>query len=201
MTDQNTLITEFKTVEGHPIVRDGEYETRDGSKIKVFGFNESKLICGLFSKSFTPDVLNGSTIINADGYCRGKGEQFDREFMYDLMRPWVEEPEAVDKEDGWIQWEGEPQPVGDEVQVEVEFRDRPQQQGEAQTFLWYHNDHIASDIIAYRVIVEEKKPEKQTLLDYVYVDLKNRPDDFKYCANVYGELIQIISNWAKENLK
>ena len=46
---------------------------------------------------------------------------------------------------------------------------------------------------------EKKEPLKQTLLEYVYGDLNNKSEEFKYQARAYGSLIQLISEYLEQS--
>jgi len=140
-------MTEYKTVEGHPIVRDGEYETRSGEKATVLGF---------VPRIEVPIV---GFIKDDCGFCRMSwdlgGLQADRPLGFDLMRPWKDKPDA----DGWIKWEGGESPVDDDVMVEVRFRNGEKNRSStANTWFWPYRGH-SGDIIAYRIA---KEPEKKT---------------------------------------
>jgi len=80
----------------------------------------------------------------------------------------LDKPEAVDKEDGWIKWEGGEQPIKDGVIVQIhrKYENSPDTDYSASAKdLWWGVADNDSMIVAYR-IVEEKKPEKQTLLEF-----------------------------------
>lgn len=70
-------MAEYKTVEGHPIVRDGEYETRDGSKARILGFEEN------FRNHPVIGLVNQADVTK----WRRTGGNCNYE-QYDLMRPW-----------------------------------------------------------------------------------------------------------------
>ncbi len=76
----------YFTTEGHPIVRDGEYETRDGEKVTVLGFTPKGQIVGYIhdEESFCFDEYswksNGSNFTSKDS---------------DLMRPWKEKTGSI----------------------------------------------------------------------------------------------------------
>ncbi len=83
---------EYTTVEGHEIVRDGEYETRDGSKAIVLGFREGSVfpVVGYIVKW-------GIITWRQYGMTGELGELYS-----DLMRPYVEDGtlyEYVEDED------------------------------------------------------------------------------------------------------
>lgn len=49
------------------------------------------------------------------------------------------------------------------------------------------------------IFAEEKKElQKQTLMEYVYGDLSNKSEGFKYQARVHGSLIQLISEYLEQ---
>jgi len=87
-------MTEYKTVEGHPIVRDGVYETRRGDKAVVVGFHpdRSSVLGYVKGKSDHRWSASGeSSVPGADPYYHSHA----------LMRPWKEEPsedEALDRD-------------------------------------------------------------------------------------------------------
>lgn len=60
-------------------------------------------------------------------------------------------PKEPPADDGWIEWSGGEQPVGDNVEVEVQFRDGSNLQEKAGYFSWEHHKE-SFDIVAYRVI-------------------------------------------------
>ena len=146
--DQDKLI-KYTTVEGHPIVRDGEYETRCGEKIVVLGFAK---------KTYRPVVgyearWDGALTWRADGlatHCFEKSQEQGR----DIMRPWIaslDKPEAVDKEDGCKHENTITRPhlFNKELQ-------------------WFKCTLCGEE---WSEIVEEKKPEKQTLPSNAVIDL------------------------------
>lgn len=75
--------------------------------------------------------------------------------------------ESVGKEGGWIKWEGGERPIPDFVECEVRLRNGDVQH---ECNRWNHYNegeaYYRADVVAYRVIVEEKKPEKQTLEEF-----------------------------------
>ena len=81
---------EYKTEEGHEIVRDGEYETRSKDKATILGF--------------APDIKNCviGFVVDEDGVMtqswNKKGLLNDEVYFgYDIMRPWVEGPKKEEK--------------------------------------------------------------------------------------------------------
>lgn len=65
----------------------------------------------------------------------------------------------------WIEWQGDGWPPGsNDTLVEVQFRTGHTATGQWRDFLWQHSKsiiqaHTDSDIIAYRIISEEAKPD------------------------------------------
>jgi len=69
----------YATIEGHPIVRDGEYETRGGARATVIGFTPD-IICGFISYPITSPLCTWGF----DGLRRDVR-------VHDLMRPWPDQ--------------------------------------------------------------------------------------------------------------
>lgn len=68
-----------------------------------------------------------------------------------------EAPVSTADDDGWIEWHGGERPVTRNMNVEVKLRDfAAWRRGMANTWRWRHWGD-ASDIVAYRVIEEEKE--------------------------------------------
>jgi len=77
---------EYKTVEGHPIVRDGEYETREGSIARCWpAANPIGFLLGYIKQDGSGLALDGTW--SKDGLCC-------RDKVYDLMRPWNKKEDA-----------------------------------------------------------------------------------------------------------
>lgn len=58
-------------------------------------------------------------------------------------------------EDGWIEWAGGKQPIGDDVLIEVKLRDGTIYNDTGSELAWSHDRHrkyADTDIIAYRVV-------------------------------------------------
>ena len=191
------------TVEGHPIVRDGEYETRGGRKAIILGFVLQKGHSGVVGY-----VADGDWN-PVDRWC-AEVQGFSGHIACDndLMRPWKDKPsrtikpppatgkvsikavrEAVkaikDKPDaeGWIKWEGGEQPLYSCDFVEVKLQDGRTLKSRTNCFYW-------ADVIAYRIVEEPKKPKKQTLLEFFY-------EGQETCGVVERNLISKISEWAE----
>ena len=86
----------YTTVEGHSIERDGEYETRQGERVRVMGFAEAEGFPIIIL--FVPDQTGFSEYTDvscSDGYCLPEDMELDegrtRDHPNDLMRPWIEE--------------------------------------------------------------------------------------------------------------
>lgn len=142
----------YTTVEGHEIVRDGEYETKRGAKAVILGFHSG---CDQSMIGYIEGWKCVAHWYESGRYHFSLGNDFD------LMRPW--KALAVDEEDGWIKWEGGKQPVEGAVLVEIKLDDGSTDKDIADIWDW------SEGIIAYRIVKEEKKEptqEKQTLLEY-----------------------------------
>jgi len=86
-------MSKYTTVEGHEIIRDGEYENRDGGKVTVLGFTDNVEhsvigVCLGIAEDWGHDGRH------YDYYCNYSG--------YDLMRPWKEEPKRYDLKDMYM---------------------------------------------------------------------------------------------------
>lgn len=86
------MTIEYKTVEGHPIVRDGEYQTGDGLKAVVCGFNAA--VFGAVGFVYMPE--DGSTYQGYGGVDRfsmtwaSNGLAITESISgHDLIRPWT----------------------------------------------------------------------------------------------------------------
>ena len=98
----------------------------------------------------------------------------------------LDKPEASDKEDVWMPHTGSGRPVAPDVIVEVKYRNGETEIAPASDWddVWYYPGHQNTyvNIVAYRItkIVEEKKPEKQTLQEYAEsypVNLETSPSN------------------------
>ena len=194
--------TKYTTVEGHPIHADCVYRTREGEMATILcllpnEFDGEEVIGYVW---YNKDKISRRWYSN--GYIPGYGE--DRINPDDLMRPWIaslDKPEAsptfdeytkatnaesatveaVDDE-GWIKHTTGKQPVDDDVEVIVEFDGETTQDGfYAENWNWdlSYGEQDVGVITAYK-IVEEKKPEKQTLPDYFEAAVTRREDMRKY---------------------
>ena len=89
----------------------------------------------------------------------------------------VDKPSA----EGWIKWET----PGMDEEVELKHKDGEIKKLKANVVNW-HN----SNIIAYRIVEDPKKPKKQTLLEFFY-------EGQETCGVVERNLISKISEWAE----
>lgn len=84
--EAEATIAKYTTVEGHPIVRDGEYETRDGRKAKVIYFEENFIDYPVIALIARADLNQW----RANGSSKNLSQR-------DLMRPWVEAKKEEEK--------------------------------------------------------------------------------------------------------
>lgn len=70
-------MTKYHTVEGDKIVRDGEYETRNGGRVEILGF---------LDKTKYPIV--GKLVDTVFQYRHNGRRKHDKEDLFDLMRTW-----------------------------------------------------------------------------------------------------------------
>lgn len=116
-------------------------------------------------------------------------------------------PIVEDKPDaeGWIAYNGEGQPVDNEVMIEVNLRYyKDILKAPAGAFDWIETEGgTAYDVISYRTIVEEpRKPEKQTLLEFMdkkagYNAIDLQTEAALECREVYRN----ISEWLEQYLE
>jgi rubrerythrin len=60
-------------------------------------------------------------------------------------------PATSQTDDGWLSWHGGPQPVADDVMVEIRLRGGIENKGTAKFFEWEHKD-CSADITVYRIV-------------------------------------------------
>ena len=83
----------YTTVEGHEIVRDGEYETRSRDKAVVLGFIQNPETATTAIVGFVGDGDNSVLQSwKSSGKLTGKSHEANEAYCFglDLMRPWVE---------------------------------------------------------------------------------------------------------------
>lgn len=96
----------YTTVEGHEVVRDGEYETRDGSKAVALGFDSSQ-VTSIAGHIIVGDIPSHKDRILQWWFTSGIADsELDG---CDLMRPWKEEKKEEEKKryelkDMWKVW-------------------------------------------------------------------------------------------------
>jgi hypothetical protein len=186
---------EYKTAEGHDIERDGEYEARNGKRVRVLGFVtnfRNNPIVGCANEAdigqwSAKGLLRNNPIVGcaneADiGQWSAKGLHW-RLSDLDLMRPWSEKP---DDESSWIKWKGGECPVSDEEDVEVFFRNGEihntiDYEGKTSEACDWSHKYIANDIVYYRI--KESKPMEK----YYKNCLKEVQKGFKESLDILPE--------------
>lgn len=143
-------------------------------------------------------------------------KHLEKEVIREMIRP----KDAQDN-DGWIEWKGGKQPVGDNVLVEIKIRGGrylyPALSG-SWNWIWINN---SEDIIAYRII-EEPKEEKHEITFNSYEEYEQRIQDIRkkqepkkqtfkefvgtrncfYASDVIGlvsEYLELIPEWLEQN--
>jgi len=118
-----------------------------GQKWKTRGGDEVEIIDNVIGSVYPWDLSNGCTV-----NCEGKFRLDNKHSDTDLIT-------LIQDEHGFIPWNGGECPVGESVEVEVEFRAGGETVDDAGNFRWGHNKS-SGDIITYRVVQQEVKPTK-----------------------------------------
>lgn len=140
----------YFTIEGHEIVRDGEYETRDGSKVVVLGFCKKS---DYPIRGWKEWAFNHSLSWTMDGWTENNMIGDNHIHGDDLMRPWKQVVTDSDQvEEGWISIDGK-EGMRPKVQLKFIHGDVVDAMLGDWGICW-HN------VISYR-IVKEPSPEKK----------------------------------------
>lgn len=166
---------EYKTVEGHPIVRDGEYEMTDRVRVKVVHIDRGCLTCLVWwvaesviydLEFYQPkDLMRPWRNQKSEGIAEDKTHGLQVEL--DTLVDQIFKSQDLDKlkeltrlnfpdkpEEEWIKWEGGDCPVDSETIVEVKFDTFTAGDSPAWFFKWDGTAHFTH----YR-IVKEPSPE------------------------------------------
>lgn len=152
----------YKTVEGHPVVAGRKYETDNGEKVKVVGFISEFVHAPVIGYTFPGVTLTWT----ASGFIETSVAWYEE--GYNLMRPWVDDKwkcnesgndKDIVSKDGWIPHTTGKQPVGDDVMVEVQFKDNVLEDL-AKRFDWDRYNPFGSYIRNYRIVEERKTLKK-----------------------------------------
>ncbi len=167
----------YQTVEGHEIVRDGVYETREGNKATILGFIPDSFYEDRAILGFTGEPTNGKNY--PEGWkANGMSCLSHSASSLDLMRLWVDtkedhisdEGKMVDE--GWVEWKGGDRPVPARCSVEVKFRDDSLEIDWPKNLRWHYLDK-SDDIVAYRIV----KPTPKESSDIQYPRYKKLIDE------------------------
>jgi len=124
-----------------PLAIGQRWKTRGGEEVEIVGYDEET------NTEYVWDLSPEGSVTD-EGYC----VSFQAPSDYDLIT-------LIQDEHGFIPWNGGECPVGESVEVEVEFRAGGETVDDAGNFRWGHNKS-SGDIITYRVVQQEVKPTK-----------------------------------------